>query len=182
MASGIKSVKSRRVYGKPLSKLAEDIPLSKDVLRKIGKIIAASIRREAERDAALKMGGGRGNPVGMTPAHQIAKSIRYRVLGDSTLEFYSNHPMIKTFTEGRDPYPMTWLTRNAGVGVVPIITEDGVTIFRTAPLDATSAWIHPGFLKYTFFERGVRKGRLEAMGKLYEMAIRDQIAKTDFLQ
>jgi hypothetical protein len=41
-------------------------------------------------------------------------------------------------------------------------------IFRTAPLTTANAWIHPGFLRYTFIERGVKKGRVKVFEDMAE--------------
>jgi len=43
--------------------------------------------------------------------------------------------------------------------VVPVKTGGGTVVFRTAPLRTSSAWIHPGIAKFTFMERGIKKGR-----------------------
>ena len=63
---------------------------------------------------------------------------------------------------------MTWLTQAAGIGVVPIQTPDGNTIMRWAPKTTAEAWIHPGFKRYTFLDRGVKKGREKAATWLAE--------------
>jgi len=179
--NNVKNLKVRKVYGKPLSRLSQGVPIDEKSLKEFAKIIVKSIRDEAKKDAAMRKPKGRGIPVPMSPAHEIAKSIKFRISGKSTLEFYSDHPLIRAFTEGMAPYPMPWLTKQAGVDIVPMITQQGLTIFRVAPLTKGEAWIHPGFLKYNFFERGTRKGREKAASQMYERVIAPQLAKSDLL-
>ena len=62
---------------------------------------------------------------------------------------------------------MTWLT-GPRVKTVPLVTQEGRVIFRTAPLTTSDAWIHPGFLRYTFIERGVAKGRVKVFEDMAE--------------
>lgn len=44
----------------------------------------------------------------------------------------------------------------------------GNKVVRTTPIRMKDAWIHPGFYKYTFLERGARKGREKAIQMLVE--------------
>ena len=201
--NNVKDVKARRVYGTPLSRYAkEPIPLDKKTLLEFGKVILKAIQTEAKRDAAMTAAVKPGEPVRMTAAHKIAESMRCRVVGERTLEFYSEHPLIHQFTEGEPPFPMTWLTKQKGIGAVPMKSTAGVTVFRMAPdigAKETNAeriarlmrnpgskpnntfWMHPGFRKYNFLERGARKGREQVMGMFAERVVSNLLSTTDLL-
>ena len=62
---------------------------------------------------------------------------------------------------------MKWLVQPK-VKYVPIVQHDGQVIIRTAPLSTDKAWIHPGFVKYNFIERGVRKGREKVVKEMID--------------
>lgn len=179
-------LKSRRVYNKPLSKRMANIKLDVRTLMEFGQIICDSIKHEIAVDVGRVRMGGRGLPLRLSEAHKIGDSIQYRVVGDS-LEFYSEHPLIQKFTEGQSPFPMRWLDWKKGIRAVPIVTVQG-TIFRMAPGGPkkdggppSPFWIHPGFRKYNFFERGVRKGREEVIRQFYARVVFPQLAKVDIL-
>jgi len=178
------ALKVRKVYNKPLSKRMENIEIDTRTLMEFGKIICDSIKHEIAVDVGRARMGGRGLPMRMTEGHKIGESIQYRVVNDS-LEFYSEHPLIQKFTEGQGSFPMRWLDWKKGVRVVPIMTIQGL-IFRMAPGGMkkdggapSPLWIHPGFRKYNFFERGVRKGREEVVRLFYERVVFPQLANTD---
>ena len=202
--NNIKNLKARRVYGTPLSRYAKDpIPLDQKTLTEFGKVILKAIQIEAKRDAAMTAAMKPGEPVRMTVAHKIAESLKCRIVGERTLEFYSTHPLINQFTEGEPPFPMTWLTKQRGVGAVPMKNAAGVTVFRMAPdigAKETNAervarlmrnpgskpnntfWFHPGFRKYNFLERGARKGRAQVMEMFAERVVSNLLSSTDLLQ
>ena len=118
-----------------------------------------------DRNDLAKQGGRptpRGKPVGLPATEDFFESFDYRISGRSTVEITSTWPWAVQLTEGRDPYPMDWLTMQKLKGKpVPIIKRDGTVIVRMAPFRAGDYWIHPGFAKHTFIERGVRKARKE---------------------
>ena len=172
-------VRLRGVYGKPL--LKRDAPntavMPMPMLKKAAEIILKSIKKEIMKDMAKSAGlRGRGKPVPMPDSRKFVDSFSWNVSGKSTIEIRSTWPTASAHTsvpgEGGNkkatkPYPMTWLTRPQ-VKTVPIITQEGRVIFRTAPLTTTNAWIHPGFLRYTFIERGVKKGRVKVFEDMAE--------------
>lgn len=43
--------------------------------------------------------------------------------------------------------------------VVPLKSNTGRVVFRTAPLQLKDAWVHPGIARFTFAERAVRSGK-----------------------
>ena len=61
--------------------------------------------------------------------------------------------------------------------VVPLKTKDGMVVFRTAPLTFADAWIHPGIAKFTFLQRGIRKGRLACIDVL-KGVLKDEVVKS----
>ena len=171
----------RGVYGKPL--LKRDAPnvtqMPLPMLKKAAEIILDSIKKEIMKDMAKTAGlRGRGKPVPLPDSRKFVDSFTYRVKGKSTIEITSDWPTASahTATPGEKekqtkPYPMTWLT-GPRVKTVPMVTQEGTVIFRSAPLTTSDAWIHPGFLRYTFIERGVKKGRVRVMEEMAEDILR----------
>ena len=168
----------RGVYGKPWSRMAGGVPLTKELLHRLGKVLVDSVVAEAKKDLAKKGIPSRGSPVGLPDEESFLESFGYRISGESTIEITSTWPWIEQHVEGRDPYRMTWLTRGKGVYKVPIVKRDGTVIIRTTPLSTNNAWIHPGFARHTFLERGVRKGR-EAMAQLVMEEVWEQLSVGD---
>lgn len=158
-------VELRAVYKKPLFRKAGGgfVP-DNAIMDAMGAIILESVRKEALRDMAMarSVAGTRGQPVGLPDSPNFVQSFGFSVQG-SQIKIDSSWPLINQHLEGRGAYPMTWLTQASGIKTVPMILASGITIIRAAPLSATDAWIHPGFIKYTFLERGVRKGRQQAI-------------------
>jgi len=151
------------VYGTPWSKLfSKPLKIDRSVLDRLGKIIVECVVEEARKDFA-KQGKSPKGPEGIPNTEDFFKSFSYQITGNSTVEVLSSWPYIKQVTEGRDPYKMTWLTQSNGVHVVPLIQQSGEVIFRMAPLRLGNAWVHPGFAKHTFIQRGIKKGREKAM-------------------
>ncbi len=152
----------RRVYGKPWSQMAGDLPVNRELLNRLGEALVESVVREARKDLA-KQGNrpvprGQG-PVGLPTSNSFFDSFSHAIRGKSTIEITSSWPWVDVHIEGRAPRRMEWLTQERGVYKVPIVKQDGTVIIRTAPLRAAEAWIHPGFARHTFLERGIKKGR-----------------------
>lgn len=170
----------RGVYGKPWSKMAGEIPLTPAMLDRIGEIIVESVVEEARKDFA-KQGRSptpRGQPEGIPSQGSFFESFSHQLRGKSTIEIVSSWPWVEQIIEGRPPYPMKWLTRAAGVHKVPMVQPDGTVLVRTTPLRLGDAWIHPGFARHTFLERGVRKGREKAVDLVVDVFM-DQLMKGD---
>jgi hypothetical protein len=152
----------RRVYGKPWSQMAGEVPVTRELLNRLGEALVESVVKEARKDLA-KQGNrpvprGQG-PVGLPSTDSFFDSFDYQIRGKSTIEITSSWPWVEVHLEGRPPQRMEWLTQERGVFKVPIVKQDGTVIIRTAPLRSPEAWIHPGFARHTFLERGIRKGR-----------------------
>lgn len=173
----------RRVYGTPWSKLAGNVPLSRDVLNRLGKCLVDSIVTEAKKDFA-KQGSRptpRGEPQGLPDSKDFFNSFRYRIVGQRTIEIWSDWPWIDQIIEGRDPYRMSWLVGEKNVKRVPVVQSGGRVLMRSVPFKTADAWIHPGFARHTFFERGVRKGRKKMAEIVFAECLR-QLAAGDPLR
>lgn len=153
----------RRVYGARIipnnGRFTPTVPM----LRKAAKIILDAVLAEAKKDMALSRSLAKvgSHPVLLPNTDDFIKSFKATVEGN-VIHIKSSWPLIEQHVEGRDPYPMTWLTRAEGVKKVPMVTREGISVVRTAPLSTDKAWYHPGFRKFTFLERGARKGREKA--------------------
>jgi len=185
----------RGVYGKPVARAAGfSIPLTKAQLEFVGETMVTEIRREIARDTAKSMGiRGRGEPVPIPRTRDFARSFKSRVVGSSTIEIYSDGPTAQQHVskdvdpdapkkDRTRPFPMTWLTRPA-VPYARIVRQDGQVIVRTTPNPnkGDKPWIHPGFRKYTFLERGIRKGKKKAIEALMEELIGTVLSEHDLL-
>lgn len=149
------------------------------LMKVAAKIILDAVKKEAALDMA-KVGAvskSQGKPVSLPRTSEFLDSFSYKIERNE-VEVLSSWPMFEQHIEGRGPYPMTWLTQAEGVTVVPMITSTGITIMRMAPLDRGSAWIHPGFLRYTFLQRGLDKGTDKAISWLLEEAGGDFVCMT----
>lgn len=121
-------------------------------------------------------------------------SFDYEIVGQSTVAITSSWPWIEQLLDGRRPFKMEWLTqenlggplrpetgaerrrrRNKGqkryprLVVIPIVSHTGQIIFRPAPFSSQDAWVHPGFARHTFIQRGIRKGRKKAAQEVAKM-------------
>jgi hypothetical protein len=174
-------VKLRGVYGKPLLREGASITMTPQMLKRAGEIILESVRAEIKKDMAKSAGirgGGHPKPYGSrTPvpipnSKKFVDSFYYKIKGKSTIEIMSDWPTAEAHVgpiknrelenlpgnkKATQPFKMWWLTKPK-VNAVPIVTPDGTVIIRATP-ESGDAWIHPGFRRYSFIERGVRKGR-----------------------
>lgn len=189
-----KSARMKGVYGKPLLKPSGNIiPMTPEMLKRSASIILKAVKDEIKKDIAKSRGMRGGayptaykdrNPVPLPDSRRFINSFRWRISGKSTIEITSSWPTSEAHTKtpsqrgiddfSRDRpevptggFPMTWLVQPK-VKYVPIITHTGQVIIRTAPLTTANAWIHPGFIKYNFIERGIRKGRKKVIHELHQ--------------
>jgi hypothetical protein len=119
-----------------------------------------------------------GEPAGLPNSESFFDSFAYKISGRSTIVITSTWPWIAQHIEGRGPTRMTWLTQEQGVYRVPIVQDDGTVVVRFAPFRTEHAWVHPGFARHTFLERGVRKGR-EEMAKVIIEEVKNMLAGGD---
>lgn len=164
-----------------------ELQMTPALLKKIGECLVKHFAREALKDFA-KRGWSVRDPMG---GPDIGDSFGYRIKGVKTIEVTSTFYGLDVLASGNIPeHKMTWLTQEAqgtlhvsasGAKknrslVVPIRTEGGEVIFRTAPLKFTDAWIHPGIAKFTFVERAMKKAREDCI-QMMAQGLVDQLAK-----
>jgi len=160
--------------------MAGEISLSRATLERLGKALVAAVVFEAKKDFAKqgRRATPRGKPEGIPNSDSFFDSFSYRISGKSTIEILSTWPWIDQVVEGRSPYPMTWLTQQNGVYRVPMVQGDGTVLVRTAPLIVGNAWVHPGFARHTFLERGVKRARQE-MADIILDEVREMLMQGD---
>ena len=168
MAKKKPQVRVRGVYGAPLSqKLGQKIPLTGTQLNKAAKIILRELRKEIRREISKLVPRKAGEPVPIPDSPKFVKSFKVRIRGQSTIEITSNWPTAAAhLTEKKSgPYPMTWLNRSQ-VPYAKLSLKDGTVVVRTTPLSGGKMWIHPGFKKYGFLNKGIGRGKEEALKAL----------------
>lgn len=148
----------------------ENIPISKETVDRYGKAIVKAIVDEARKDFA-KQKKVPGKPEGLPDDKGFFNSFSYKVVNGDTVEIFCTWPYIEQITEGRKPYRMIWLTKARGVSTVPMFDHNGVVIFRSTPLKIGGAWIHPGFARHTFIQRGLKKGQDAMLQEIKDEAI-----------
>jgi len=153
----------RRAYGKPWSALVGEVGTNPEFLAEVGKILLRHVIREAKKDLAQqgRRRTPRGKPEGIPADPKFFESFSYRIASRSQVEIVSTWPWVQQIIEGRKRYRMKWLTRDRGVGIVPLEPKKGTVIFRWAPQRKEHAWIHPGFERHNFVDRGFRKAKTE---------------------
>lgn len=196
--------KGRKVYGRPLlKKFSGDgapVDLTAEVLQEIGKTILDSVKHEARIEIAKHMGKTTRNGGGDTPAYirdmkSFLAMLKVRVSGKSSIEVYLaegkrkervgtrlhtvnpfHHRFISSDPKDQEPFVMDTIKSKVGK-TVPLVELDGEVVFRVVLPNA--AWVHPGFMKYTFLERGVAKGKAKAADIIREKVIVPLIASGD---
>jgi hypothetical protein len=168
----------KSIYTGPLArKLAgyEKKPFKPDrkTLEKMGKALLKAVVSEIRKDIR-KQKGLTGTTL-LPESPKFTRSFDYKIVGDRTIEIVSSWPWIKPLFEGSPPFPMTWLTRQAGVDKVPIRQKDGTVVIRTTPLKLADAWVHPAISKHTFVQRGLKRGKQEALKILAEAMAEDLV-------
>lgn len=90
----------------------------------------------------------------------LAKSLVVEV-GASSLTLYSKHPAFTQLMRGQRKGQMRWLTKARAP--IPIITEDGKLIFRSATIKSMKdgKWIHPGRPPHDFIEKAKKEARTQ---------------------
>ena len=149
-------------YGSNWAKLVSgEYKPSRTTLTKLGTLIVDCIIAEAKKDMVAEAHRKTGEPVGLPQSEKFLSSFSAKLYGQSTIEIYSTWPTLTQNIEGTDPYPMTWLTRSNGVNAVPMKDQLGNLVIRTTPLTTQNAWIHPGFARHNFLQRGITRAKLE---------------------
>lgn len=181
------NVQVRGAYGKPFAKLLQDgIPVTNKLLHKMGKCLVDAIHAESKKDFARRGWSGKdphGGPViwesfsyrikGVSTVEILSSFYGMAEMGRGaipdrkmtwlTQEAKEQHPEKYPLTEGEKKRGMRQSGRvSKGERlplVVPIKSKGGAIVLRMAPLKIGNAWVHPGIAKFTFLERGIRKGR-----------------------
>lgn len=198
------TLKTRKVYTKPLKPGGGGarIDLTPGVLQEIGDTILDSVKHEASLEIAKHMNkptreGGGDTPAYIRDMKALLAMLKVRVSGKSSIEIYLSENKTKrrvgnrTFTvnpyhdkfvsddpKAHEPFVMDTLKSKVGK-TVPLVGLDGEVVFRVVLPNA--AWVHPGFMKYTFLERGVAKGRAKSVDLIREKVIVPLIASGGFL-
>lgn len=163
----------KRTSKPPLSAWKDTPP--RVVMDKLGRILLASVLHELRKELAQQ--GNRPTPVGMPQGLPISprfmSSFRYEIrMPEGAIEILSTWPWIDQIVEGRPPYPMEWLTQEAGVPVVPMEDSTGRVLFRTTPKIREDAWEHPGWKKHTFVSKGVERAWPAMRNVLVDWAVK----------
>ncbi len=90
----------------------------------------------------------------------LAKSLVVET-GPSSLTFYSQHPAFTYLMKGQRKGQMRWLTKARAP--IPIITETGELIFRTATIKSMKdgKWVHPGRPPYDFIDKAKKEAKTQ---------------------
>lgn len=158
-----------------------EVPVTPDLLKRLGQCMVDSFAREAKKDFAKRGWSGKAQD----GTADIGESFSYKIRGERTVEVVSTFPYIaELISQDSKPHKMTWLTQEAkkrhpsdfpltpreqklGMKpggkrlplVIPLKSESGTIIFRMAPLTFADAWVHPGIARFTFVQRAARQGR-----------------------
>jgi hypothetical protein len=163
-------MKIRRVRSQKLFKHEGEgiLTPNSSLMKRFAKLILNSVLKEVRRDIAISRGLASKKAL-LPDSERFVRSFYYEINGKN-IEIISDWPTIDQHLEGRGSFPMWWLVqpkrivnkrranRNTRVRKAKIMVGKSNTIVRSMPT-SDKMWIHPGFQKYNFLERGVRKGR-----------------------
>jgi hypothetical protein len=95
----------------------------------------------------------------------LAKSLSIK-LKPSSLVILTKHPAWFPLVEGQRKGQMSWLTK--AKSPIPIVTESGEVIFRTANARTTreGKWVHPGREPSKFIDKAKKEARAVVKDKL----------------
>jgi len=198
-----KDLKGTRV-GPILKQLmsGDAIALDQKSLNKIGRLLVACVKEEAQKDFAKRKQPGIKGPFDLPDSRgrnirpSFFDSFSYRISGQKTLEVVSSWPWIELLVKGNpggdkmvnhtQANPKMWKTRIMKDGhieripkSIPFIQKSGAVVFRMAPVSTATAWIHPKIAKHTFVNRGLERARKKLMqeGMMAEILF-DQLQRT----
>lgn len=174
------TIRLKSIYSRPWSKIAKNITFPQPVLKKIGRLLVKEIVLEAKRQYRAQ--GNRstpiGEPEGLPKGPEFYRSFSYKIRGKSTVEVWSDWPVIKQLMEGREPYKMVWLTHEEGRPLVSMKQRKGVALVRTTPIKRKDAWIHPGFAEHDFIKKGIANAQ-QKVAKILTDELAKKLAKGD---
>ena len=86
--------------------------------------------------------------------------------GPSSVTFHSAHPGFRNMLRGRKQKQMKWLTKARTP--IPIMTEDGELIFRTATVKSmrSGKWVHPGRPAHDFVHEAKKEAMLHVRARV----------------
>jgi hypothetical protein len=152
-------------YGKPLIRGLKTTPehalrlLKTDILRRLRRKLVQSTFSERAKKS-------------------FSKALSVKV-GASSLTILADHPAFIHQIRGQKQGQMRWLVKARAP--IPIITESGELIFRTATARsmADGKWVHPGRAPYDFIEKAKEEAKTLIRKKIVEeiRKISKQIAK-----
>jgi len=191
-------IKSFRVGPVLKSLMVKDFVLDPVSLAKVGRILVEAVKDEAKKDFAKRGKSPYGSgPEGLPDSHgktirpSFFESFSVRISGNRTLTIVSTWPWIDSLVEGRPAGPMKQFTRDKHPKPIRFLKKDGTVLYRMAPKigtfiqsgpnkgKAATFWMHPGYARHTFVDRGIAKGRKKLLddGILFEIMI-EQIKRT----
>lgn len=93
------------------------------------------------------------------------KAVQVKI-GPSSLTIVSKHPAFSLLLKGQRPRQMKWLTK--AKAPIPIITETGELIFRTATIRSmrNGKWMHPGRGPHDFVEKAKAEAKKQIRTRL----------------
>lgn len=176
-------------YGQVKKRSSGIVPLRRQRPRTLGQAVQkAGISRVEAAKFLVLYGRELQKEVKLQAQRELSSNANLHSIGDissflsslkvkvdkSTLsiEIVTNYPNFDKLLEGTDPFPMTWLTQEKGVKIVPLKADDGTVVFRTTPLKSEDAWIHPGIARHTFLNKAFDRARRKCL-----VLIRDFIAQ-----
>lgn len=106
----------------------------------------------------------------------LSKAMKAEVK-QSSLVLTVNHPAWRPLVSGQKAQQMVWLRRSPTP--IPIITESGQLIFRTATAKSMQdgRWVHPGRRPDTFVETARKEARAWAKKKIPGLIAQDMAKK-----
>ena len=170
---GVYSGTITKHLGDLVNKRLKDPKIKRKMLRDMGRSLVDHIIYEGRKDLARAGKSGRGKPIpdGGGLGESFFSTVKFRIVGESTLELYSDWQWLESLIQGMPKSKMSSLVasrnpnlwRNGKKGKVrktlPLSDGKGGVVFRVAPLNLEDAWVHPGIAKHTFWDRGVKKWR-----------------------
>ena len=154
-------------YGKPWAKLTGKDFADRTFLNQVGEVLVKAIVREAKKESAREQvrpigippeeAGKNKTPAGIPKDPKFFDSFKYRIVGESTVEVYSTWEWIDLVIKGKDPYALT----KSPSKHVPFSDPTGRVLFRSSPGSGQAPWIHPGFAKHSFMQKGFAAAKIK---------------------
>ena len=165
----------KRSPGKTWGGLKNQDFLTPEFMNKLGRLLVRSIITEAKKDLARQ--GNKPTPPGekegIPNTERFFDSFSYSITVDNKIKVISSWPWINQIVEGRQSFSMDWLTKNNGVKNVPMRSGNQRTTVIVGTPTGDNVWVHPGFRKHTFIQRGY-----ETALRGFKKELKGQVLKT----